>query len=334
MHEGVLSMHITCACNMKLAAMPCMYGMSPAVMWCTAWSSEMASSLCPPIVEYNSCFKNKQEVKSSLVYPTSPHSTEQYKEQGFYDRLKDLIESTYTKNGKSPVVLLAHSMGAPTTLYFLTKFVDQPWKDKYLRLYITISGVWHGTAKSAKAFASGDNEGIWIVRQSEGRAGTRTYPSTAWLLPYPSDTWPKDKVLIVTPKRKYTAWDYKDLFADMNYTRGYYMFQEVMNLTGALPPPNVTMHCLYGMDVDTPLNFTYGPGEFPDTQPKTFTGNGDGSVNIDSLKACSRWKDQQPYSVSLKGFSGVEHVHTVKTDSIIQYVDSIVYSKQQVSSLT
>lgn len=217
-------------------------------------------------------------------------------------------------------------MGAPTSLYFLTKFVDQVWKATHIRQYITISGVWRGTAKSAKAFTSGDNEGIWIIPQSQGRAGTRSYPSTAWLLPYPSDTWTKDDVLVVTPERNYTAWDYKALFDDMKYSRGYEMFEEIQNLTGALPPPNVTIHCLYGMDVQTPLQFHYGPGEFPDTQPKTINGNGDGTVNIDSLMACSRWKDQQKFNVTLKGYKGVEHVSTIKTDSIIQYVDSVVYS--------
>ena len=250
----------------------------------------------------------------------------QYIKQGYFDRLKALIESTYNNNDRQRVVLIAHSMGAPTTLYFLTKIVDQTWKDTHLRDYITVSGVWHGTAKSAKAYASGDNEGIWIVPNSQGRSGQRTYPSTAWLLPYPSDTWTKEDILVVTPERNYSAWDYKDLFADMKYSRGYEMFEEVKDLTGALPPPNVTHHCLYGKDVSTPLQFIYKEGEFPDTQPRTISGNGDGSVNIRSLMACERWKGKQSYNVTLLGFSGVEHVDTIRTDDIIQYVDNVVYN--------
>ena len=233
----------------------------------------------------------------------------------------------YANNGNQRVVLIAHSMGAPTTLYFLTKVVDQNWKDTYIRDYITVSGVWRGCSKAAKAFTSGDNEGIWIVPNSQGRSGQRTYPANAWLLAYPSDTWTKDDVIVVTPERNYSAWDYKDLFDDMNYSRGYEMFEEIKNLTGALPPPNVTLHCLDGTKMDTPLQFHYGPGEFPDTQPKTINGDGDGTVNINSLMACGRWKDQQHYNVTLKGFPGVEHVHTIKTKEIIEYVDSIVYYK-------
>ncbi len=261
---------------------------------------------------------------SSPPLPSVP-PLDQYILQGYYQNLRQLIEDTYTNNGHQRVVLLAHSMGAPTTLYFLTEMVDQQWKDTHIRDYITVSGVWHGCAKAAKAFASGDNEGIWIVPNSQGRSGSRTYPANAWLLPYPSDTWPKDKPIVVTPERNYTAWDYKDFFTDMNYTRGYEMFEEIENLTGALPPPNITLHCLYGEKLNTPVQFHYGPGEFPDTQPHIVNGDGDGTVNIDSLEACSRWQGKQSYRVTLKGYPGVEHVHTIKNPDIIAHVDSIVY---------
>ena len=217
-------------------------------------------------------------------------------------------------------------MGAPTTLYFLTKIVDQEWKDTHIRDYITLSGVWHGAAKSVKAFASGDNEGIWIVPESKGRAGQRTYPANAWLLPFPSDTWPKDTILVKTPSRNYSAWDYKDLFTDMKYERGYEMFEEIENLTGSLPAPNVTLHCLYGSNIKTPLQFIYGEGDFPDTQPSVINGDGDGTVNIRSLMACSRWQSMQTYKVTLQNFSGVEHVHTIKNPDAIKYVDNVVYN--------
>ncbi len=252
--------------------------------------------------------------------------TDQYIEQGYYDRLKQLIENTSSINGNKPVVLVAHSMGSPTTLYFLTKIVDQPWKDKYIRDYITISGVWRGAAKAVKAFVSGDNEGIWIVPNGEGRAGSRTYPANSWLLPFPSeDTWPSTDVIVVTPQRNYSVWDYKDLFQDMKYSRGYDMFLEIQNLTGAMPPPNVTLHCLYGTGVNTPMRFEYGEGQFPDTQPTTITGDGDGTVNINSLMSCKKWIGAQSYNVTLKGFPNVEHVQTIREPDIITYVDGVVY---------
>ncbi len=123
-------------------------------------------------------------------------------------------------------------MGAINSLFFLTKYVDNNWKEMYIRSYVSIAGVWQGAAKSVKAFASGDNEGIVIDRDIWDRAGQRTSPSTAWLLPNPSTIWPHEEVLVVTDKRNYSAWDYKALFEDMGYLRGYDMYLETMNLTG------------------------------------------------------------------------------------------------------
>ena len=221
-------------------------------------------------------------------------------------------------------------MGSPTTLYFLTKFVNQAWKEQHIRVYVTMAGVWHGAGKAAKAFVSGDNEGIIIDRDSWGRSSQRTLPSNAWLLPYPSDTWSPQDVIVVTEKRNYTAWDYKDLFTDMNYTRGYDMFNEIKNLTGQLPPPNITMYCFYGnIHNTTPLQFVYGAGKFPDSEPTTIYGDGDGTVNIQSLRACSRWQGKQPYNVTLREFPGAEHVHTIKNKDVIAAVDAIVYSKDE-----
>ena len=253
-------------------------------------------------------------------------SIDRYEKEGYYVKLKSLIENTSHQNGNQKVVLIAHSMGSISTLYFLTKVVDHEWKEKYISVYITMAGVWLGAAKSAKAFASGDNEGIIIDRDRWGRKGQRSYPSTAWLLPFPSDIWTTKDYLVVTPDKNYSAWDYKDFFTDMKYPRGWDMFNEIRDLTGAMPPPNITHFCLYGYNMSTPLQFVYGPGEFPDTDPQTVYGDGDATVNIRSLTACKRWQGQQYYDVTLKGYPGVEHVHTIKNAAVIKDVDSIVYT--------
>ena len=246
-----------------------------------------------------------------------------FQEQGYYNNLKQLIEDVYANGGNTPITLLVHSMGAPTSLYFLTKVVDQAWKEKYIKSYVSLSGAWRGLSKTVKMFSSGDNEGIIIDMDIWGRKAQRTYPATAWLLPNPSDTWTRDEVLVSTPAANYSAWDYKALFQAMNYTRGYEMYGEFNNLTSELLPPNITTYCYYGDKVDTPLTFVYGPGDFPDKDPKTVNGNGDGTVNINSLMSCERWKNQQPYSVTLKSFDNVEHVDMVKNKDVINAVEAI-----------
>lgn len=249
--------------------------------------------------------------------------------QNYYANLKQLVEKAYSNGGNKSVVLVAHSMGAPTSLYFLTKYVTQSWKDTYIKALVTVSGVWQGAAKAAKAFVSGDNEGIYIDLPIWGRASQRSYPSTAWLLPYPSETWTPYDILITTPTRNYTAWDYQVLFNDIKYPRGYDMFLEVKNLTGSLIPPNVTTFCLYGYNVPTALQFHYTEGEFPDTEPDVVNGNGDGTVNLKSLLACKQWVGQMPYNLTVKGYSDVEHVQTIKDADVIADIDNIVCNMKE-----
>lgn len=250
--------------------------------------------------------------------------SDEFLKQNYYAELKQLIEKTYANGGNKKVVLLVHSMGAPVSLFFLTKVVDQAWKEKYLKAYVSMSGVWRGAANAAKAFVSGENEDIVVDLPIWARASQRSYPSTALLLPYPSDTWTKEDVLIITPDRNYTAWDYEALFNDIGYPRGYDMFLETKDLAAPLIPPNITTYCYYGYDYPTPLQFKYTAGEFPDIEPIVYNGNGDGTVNIQSLLACSLWKDQMPFNLTMAGFRYVEHVDIIKNSDVIQHVDDVV----------
>ena len=244
--------------------------------------------------------------------------------QGYYADLKALVERTYASGGNKRVVLVVHSMGAPITLYFLTNTVDQEWKEKYVKAFVSISGAWRGAAKALKAFVSGENEGIVIDLPIWGRSAQRSYPSTAFLFPFPSATWTRDQVIITTPQRNYTAWDYQNLFNDIDFQRGYEMFLEFSNLTGYLPPPNVTTFAFYGCQYPTPEKFIYTEGEFPDTEPNEIMGDGDGTVNINSLESCSVWKSQMNYALTMAKFPDVEHVEAIKNYDIIQRVDDIV----------
>lgn len=72
----------------------------------------------------------------------------------FFKNLTLLIESTYTKNGNTPVVLIAHSMGGPLSLILLNN-KPQSWKDKYIRALLTLSGAYGGSVKALKVFATG-----------------------------------------------------------------------------------------------------------------------------------------------------------------------------------
>ncbi|CAH1953902.1 unnamed protein product [Acanthoscelides obtectus] len=73
----------------------------------------------------------------------------------YFVYLKKLIEDTYDENDKTPVIIIAHSMGGPMALYFLN-LQTQSWKDKYIRSIVTLSGVWGGSMKAVKVYAIGN----------------------------------------------------------------------------------------------------------------------------------------------------------------------------------
>lgn len=98
----------------------------------------------------------------------------------------------------------------------------------------------------------------------------------------PYDTfWDENEVIVSRPSRNYTVNDYEDFFKDINYTTGYELRKNTENLIYKLTPPNVELHCLYGVKMKTPEVLVYAKEkDFPDTQPSVIYGDGDGTVNL------------------------------------------------------
>lgn len=237
--------------------------------------------------------------------------------QDYFSKVKKLILETYKANNNSRVILMAHSMGSPTMLYFLNR-QSQAWKDKYIRSLVTISGVWGGALKTLRLMSSGDNLGIFVVKPHLVREYQRSATSTAWLMPY--DTfWGADEILVSQPKRNYTVNDYRQFFEDINYPTGYMMRKDTENLIKKLTPPGVEVFCIHGVNISTPaqLNFLNG---FPDEQPSVKSGAGDGTVNIRSLLGCLRWQKQQSQPVHHYVIPNAEHLQILKNKKLLDYI--------------
>ena len=76
-------------------------------------------------------------------------------QQKFFADFKALIEHAYEKNQNSPAILVTHSMGSPMTQYFLVHQSPE-WKKKYVRAFVSLSGVFGGTVRAVKVFAIGN----------------------------------------------------------------------------------------------------------------------------------------------------------------------------------
>ncbi|XP_077982813.1 lysosomal phospholipase A and acyltransferase-like [Glandiceps talaboti] len=237
----------------------------------------------------------------------------------FIQNLTMLIEDTYKNNGNSRVVLITHSMGGPYALYLLNHKTQQ-WKDKYIKAIATIGGPWIGAIKVLRVFASGDNLGTFVVNPLKLRPAQRTYPSTAFL--WPNDKyWDQDVVMVTTPSKNYTLNDKKQFFNDLNLTHGYDMWLDTKDLIGDLKPPGVPVFCLHGSGLATPEKFIYDSEHvYPDDQPITIGGPGDGTVNMKSLQACLMWQGQQKPKVVEQDFPGNEHVAILQNATLHEYI--------------
>ncbi|XP_076111169.1 lysosomal phospholipase A and acyltransferase-like isoform X1 [Mytilus galloprovincialis] len=242
----------------------------------------------------------------------------------FYQNLRNLVEETYALNNNTKVVLLCHSMGSPTTLYFLNH-QPQSWKDKFIQSFISLAGVWGGSVKSLRLLASGDNLDVPFVKALKLRAQQRSMPSTAWLMP--SDVfWGKDEVLIERPGRNYTVNDYKQFFMNINFMDGWYMRQDTANLIRLLKPPGVEVHCVHGYDIPTPKTLVYTGNMWPDSQPNVRTELADGTVNIRSLKGCLHWQGKQPQKIYHVPVKYAEHREILKNKDVIAYLKKTLTS--------
>jgi len=239
----------------------------------------------------------------------------------FYDDLKQLIEETYNLNSQTPVSIICHSMGCPMSLYFLNK-QSQQWKDTYLMRYITLAAPWGGLAKSVKVFAVGDDIGVPVLSGKTLRRAQITMPSLAYLMPS-NHFWTEEEVLVRTFTKDYTVNDIEDFFQNLNYTTGLEMWKDTKDFL-ALEPPNVETHCLIGTDLQTFEQLNYNGDDF-NSKPKIVYGDGDGTVNLKSLKGCEKWVPLQEKEVHLFAFPHAEHYEGIlRRADVIDYLLNVL----------
>ena len=133
------------------------------------------------------------------------------------------------------------------------------------------------------------------------------------------------QVIIETTNKNYSLSNLKDFFLDISYP-------DAINISRQVPPiwindpPNVPLYCLYGTNVPTPETFKYGLNKFPDSFPKTSFGDGDGTVNIRSLKACERFINKQQQKVVVESFRLAGHTEIISDPRVIKYIAGLLLS--------
>lgn len=109
-----------------------------------------------------------------------------------------------------------------------------------------------------------------------------------------------------THNRSYTVQDYDDLFHDMGFPLASKLFAKSPKAWSE-QPPSIKMFCFHGNSVTTPGVLSYREGYFPDYTPDITPDDGDGTVNLRSLKACQLWRSKQSQAIVYEQFSYAEH---------------------------
>eukprot|EP00096_Caligus_rogercresseyi_P004061 TRINITY_DN1819_c0_g1_i2.p1 TRINITY_DN1819_c0_g1~~TRINITY_DN1819_c0_g1_i2.p1 ORF type:complete len:408 (-),score=101.72 TRINITY_DN1819_c0_g1_i2:466-1689(-) len=242
----------------------------------------------------------------------------------FFKDYKALIERAYASNGDTRVIIVGHSMGCPMTLYFLNR-QSQAWKDKYIRSFVTLAGVWAGTVRALKVFSMGDNLGSWILNSKSLMVEQRTSPSLAWLMPS-SDYWSLNETLVSTGKINLTLADLKEFYYAFNELEAYEMWKDVRDINKGLKAPGVEVYCLHGNKVDTTEKLIYAPGYWPTGDPVLRTGDGDGTVNLRSLLACTKWAKEQSQPFHHHVFPRIDHIAILREPGPVNYTAEILKS--------
>jgi len=247
---------------------------------------------------------------------------------GWYDQFQKLVEDTYASNNNKSVHLITHSMGGPTTLFFLNQ-MTQEWKDTYIKSFLPIAGPWTGASSALRGVVSGDNFGLslWghdLVSALDFRAIVRQSGGVIELLPNSYMLNGSDTTLVSTNRRNYTVHDFLDLFSDMGSEVTTDVYNTVKGFVGALEAPNVPTYCIHGYNVNTEIRYSYPDGDFDKAPIIDDSDMGDGTVPLNSLRECTNWAGIQPQTVEHKEFSQLTHLSILADAGVIDYILSVV----------
>jgi lysophospholipase-3 len=162
-----------------------------------------------------------------------------------------------------------------------------------------------------------------VVSPIRVRPYQRSAPSTAFVMPS-TNFWDKDEVVVVSPQRNYTVHQYEDFFNDIQFPTGYEYWLNNKDLFDELKPPEIEVHQIYGSLMRTPGVLLYNNRTFPDLQPDCLPDDGDGTVNIRSLRGFKKWEGKQNQDIHSLELPGVEHLAVLRHPMTINYVIQVL----------
>mgnify|MGYP003729628389 CR=1 FL=1 len=248
----------------------------------------------------------------------------------YFVMLKGLIERAQesSPSGKK-VTLVCHSMGCTHLLVFL-RLQSAAWRQSRVRKMIAISSPWGGSAKALKALVVGDQLDLPLISESKMRKLARTYPSIAYLLPQAeifSRTnknlpLPGGPILVRTPERDYRVSNIDQLLLDLNLTHQLDWYKASVSLIKPLEPLlDVRVDCIHSLNSPTPETILFRKqSDFPNGNYELIKGEGDGTVNFESLMVCDDWARTLPDKVKHIVIMNTNHVGVLTHKTTLTHI--------------
>lgn len=209
-------------------------------------------------------------------------------------KFKDLVERSYGENENSSVIILCHSYGCPFVNYFLSRQLEQEWKDKYIRAMVGVAGAWSGHFKSLYRYLGVEHDDLLSFLFPRIVNAEKTFSSTAFLLPRPGTLW-DNHPLVQTFNKNYTVNDLKDLVSHLNEPELLEKLKDSERAWGpTFDPPGTELHCITGKGFPTSQSVQFEfpkPGQTVYNVWKLIYADGDGRVPTQSMNSCLLWKE-------------------------------------------
>jgi len=234
-------------------------------------------------------------------------------------------------------------MGCNIALSLLELYVDETFKEKYIRGLIALGPAWAGSAKTPESWISGPiYQFVPIQLSNMLLPSSSTWPSMLGLFPFEfefdddgkkTSIW-RNETIVETKRRKYTATELYDLIQDTSELAplGPSLLNGVLKWRAKGKHPGVHLSSIYITDVKTPLSVKFPGDEIIGFGTPTVTkySEGDGTVNRDAMEVpLVRWQksQQQKYTVAMYPLQlggHVNHVGMVSDLTVVRHVLNIL----------
>lgn len=241
----------------------------------------------------------------------------------FLKDLKELVENASSSNGGKSVILVTHSLGGLFALQFLNRN-PLSWRRHFIKHLVALSTPWGGSVEEMRTFASGNTLGVPLVNPLRVRTEQRSSESNLWLLPNPT-IYERKTPIVITQNSNYTVDEIPRFLKDIGFEEGVYPYESrILPLMEQFQAPGVNLTCVIGRGVRTPETLFYGENGF-DEQPEMAYGDGDGTVNMVSLRALERlWAEEKNQTLETIELRGVTHKSILENREALDVIIKVI----------